>query len=136
MNIRRNGSRSTSNLRAGSIGAGACILMAAQPALSADTPAPAPSMPAQSGAGASAPRPPAGLTVHVDPKTGEFVATPAPGTPPLSLTPEEKEAFSTSHQGLVEVPVTKPGGGYKLDLKGRFQSPQGVTTGGATGHDK
>jgi len=136
MNIRRSGNRFTSNLRAGGIGAGACVLMAAQPALSADAPAPTPSTPAQTGAGASAPRPPEGLTVHVDPKTGEFVSRPAPGTPPLSLTPEEQNAFSTSHQGLTEVPVAKPGGGYKLDLKGRFQSPQGVTTGGATGHDK
>lgn len=136
MKIGRNGSRFARNLRAGSIGGSACILMAAQPALSADGPPPAPATPAQSG-GASAPRPPAGLTVHVDPKTGEFVATPAPGTPPLSLTPEEQNAFSTSHQGLAEVPVTTaPGGGYKLDLKGRFQSPQGVTTGGATGHEK
>ncbi len=136
MKMRKNGSRSTSNLRAGGIGASACILIAAQPALSADSPQPATSEPPPAGAGASAPQPSAGFKVHVDPKTGEFVATPAPGAPPLSLTPEEQNAFSSSHQGLTEVPVAKPGGGYKLDLKGRFQSPQGVTTGGATGHDK
>lgn len=136
MKIGRNGSRFARNLRAGGIGGTACILMAAQPALSAEVPPATPATPAQSGAGASAPRPPAGLTVHVDPKTGEFVGAPAPGAPPLSLTPEEQNAFSTSHQGLAEVPVTTPGGGYKLDLKGRFQSPQGVTTGGAAGKDK
>ncbi|MFO1101360.1 MAG: hypothetical protein U1E20_00470 [Methylocystis sp.] len=104
--------------------------MAAHPAFSGDAPSPAPATPAQTSAGANAPPPPAGLTVHVDPKTGEFVATPPPGSPPLSLTPQEQNAFSTSHEGLTEVPTAKPGGGYKLDLKGRFQSPTGVTTGG------
>ncbi len=136
MKMRKNWSRSTSNLWAGGIGVSACILFAAQPALSADSPQPANSEPPPAGAGASVPRPPDGLTVHVDPKTGEFVSRPAPGTPPLSLTPEEQNAFSTSHQGLTEVPVAKPGGGYKLNLKGRFQSPQAVTTGGGTGPDK
>jgi len=127
MKFQRTGSRFSSNLRVGGIGVGACVLMAVQPALSGDAAPPAPPAPPQTGAGA--PRPPAGLTVHVDPKTGEFVATPAPESQPLSLTPQERNAFSTSHQGLEEVPVAKPGGGYKLDLKGRFQSPTGVTTG-------
>jgi hypothetical protein len=70
-----------------------------------------------------------GMKAFVDPQTGAFTREPAPGTAPLELSPAERNAFSTSHEGLVEVPNTVPGGGFKLDLQGRFQSPLTVTVG-------
>ncbi len=79
-------------------------------------------------AGETAPPPSAGLTVHVDPQTGRILAAPAPGTQPLELSQDLQNALSTSHEGLKEAPGTEPGGGMKLDLKGRFQSPMLATT--------
>ena len=64
-----------------------------------------------------------GMTIHVDPKTGRLLKEPAPGSVPLPLTPQLRDQLSTSHQGLVEEPAAVPGGGVKLDLQGRFQSP-------------
>lgn len=72
--------------------------------------------------------PTSGLTVHVDPQTGRILSEPAPGTQPLVLSPDIQNALSTSHEGLKEVPGAEPGGGMKLDLKGRFQSPLLATT--------
>lgn len=66
-----------------------------------------------------------GMTVYVNPQTGEILAQPVPGGQPLTLSPEEQNAASTSHEGLVEVPA--PGGGYMLDLQGRFQNPLAAT---------
>jgi hypothetical protein len=63
-----------------------------------------------------------GLTIYIDPQTGTIRPDPAPGTVPLQLTPQERNALSTSHEGLVEVPSPVPGGGFKIDLQGRFQS--------------
>jgi hypothetical protein len=88
---------------------------------------PASAAPTQAGP-AAVPDAGAGMTVHVDPRTGQILEQPAPGTEPLQLSPQERSRLSTSHQGLVEVPV--PGGGYKLDLQGRFQSPLIGTVGG------
>jgi hypothetical protein len=64
-----------------------------------------------------------GMVIYVDPKTGAFLKEPAPGTVPLHLTPQLSHALSTSHHGLVETPSPVPGGGFKLDLQGRFQNP-------------
>lgn len=64
-----------------------------------------------------------GMTIHIDPQTGATVKTPTPGTVPLRLTPQEQQGLNTSDQGLVEVPGSQPGGGIKVDLQGRFQSP-------------
>ena len=69
----------------------------------------------------------AGMVVHIDPQTGAVLSGPAPGSVPLFMSAEEQNAFSTSHQGLVEVQADVPGGGFKLDLQGRFQSPLFVT---------
>ena len=63
------------------------------------------------------------MAVHIDPQTGRFLKEPVPGTVPLQLTPQVQNASSTSHEGLVEAPSAVPGGGIKLDLQGRFQSP-------------
>ncbi len=62
-----------------------------------------------------------GMTVYIDPQTGAIRSEPAPNTQPLTLSPQEQNALSSSQEGLVQVPV--PGGGYKIDLQGRFQSP-------------
>lgn len=83
----------------------------------------------RSGAGESLVEKPAlpggatGMRVYVDPTTGAVRPDPAPGSLMIELTPAEQAAVSSSHQGLVEVPSSEPGGGVKLDLQGRFQSP-------------
>ena len=69
----------------------------------------------------------AGMTIHIDPQTGAILKEPAPGSVPLQLTPQLRNSLSTSHQGLVETPSAAAGGGIKLDLQGRFQSPLIVT---------
>jgi hypothetical protein len=50
-----------------------------------------------------------------------------PPTAPLVLSPAEQNAFSTSHQGLVEVPSPVSGGGVIVNLQGRFQQPLSAT---------
>jgi hypothetical protein len=117
-------------LKTSLLGVGACFIVAVHPAVLSGQP--------QTGSGTSAPQPPAekpaavpggasGMIIHIDPQTGELRKTPAPGTVPLQLSPHERNAFSGSHQGLVEAPSSVPGGGVKLDLQGRFQSPLVVT---------
>jgi hypothetical protein len=64
-----------------------------------------------------------GMTVYIDQRTGALLPGPTPDTVPLQLTPEIRNALSTSDQGLVEVPSLEPGGGFKVNLQGRFQSP-------------
>ena len=109
------------------LGVAGCFAVAAQPALSGET-----------GSDANAAQPPAeksatitegasGMTIYIDPQTGAIRQSPAPGTVPLQLTPQERNALSTSHDGLVAVPSSVPGGGVKLNLQGRFQSPSIAT---------
>ncbi len=58
--------------------------------------------------------------VYIDPKTGEFTGPPAKESRLTeALGPES--SFSTSDQGLTEVPI--PGGGFMVDLQGRFRNP-------------
>ena len=115
------------------LAAGTCVTVAARPA------SPGEGQPASAGrteteAGASLPEPLArtpvalpggasGMVIHIDPQPGALLKEPAPGTVPLRLTPQLLNALSTSHQGLVEVPIAVPGGGVKVDLQGRFQNP-------------
>jgi hypothetical protein len=120
-------------LLAGLFGIAGCVAVAGPPAFAADS-QPIVLAQAQSGSGVSAPQPPpaagnAGMRVHIDPKTGAILRQPAPGSVPLTLTPMDQNAMSTSHEGLVEVPNPVPGGGVKLDLQGRFQSPLIATIG-------
>jgi hypothetical protein len=102
----------------------ACVTATAQPGSAEEG---KPSAPAR--AGADAPKDAPGMKAFIDPQTGGFVREPPPGTAPLVLSPAESNALSTSHQGLVEVPSTVPGGGFKVDLQGRFQSPLTATVG-------
>jgi hypothetical protein len=113
------------------LGVTTCFVMAGGPAFSGEGSP-------QTGAGTSVGQPPdekapavperaSGMTVYIDPQTGAILQEPAPGTVPLELTPQERNALSTSHEGLVEVPSPVPGGGVKLDLQGRFQNPLIVT---------
>ena len=54
----------------------------------------------------------------MDPDSGEVGGRPEASS--LSEAISSDPAFSTSHQGLVEVPA--PGGGVMVDLQGRFRS--------------
>ena len=123
MNERKRRNQTTRGLLPGLFGIAACFAVAA-PAL------------AQGSADTNVAQPPAdaaGMTVYIDPQTGAILRQPAPGSVPLRLSPLEQNAVSTSHRGLVEVPV--PGGGYKLDHQGRFQTPL-IATVGADGKVK
>lgn len=139
MKGRRYGKRVARGLLAGLLGVAACLAVAATPAFPGEAP-PVSSGLAQTGSGTSVPQPPAenpagtpgaasGMRVYVDPQTGGFLKEPAPGHVPLELSPRLQDALSTSHEGLVETPSPVPGGGVKLDLKGRFQSPAFGTIG-------
>ena len=125
----------TRGLKASLLGFSACFIVAVHPAFPEEGHL---SGQPQAGSGTSAPQPPAekpaaipegasGMIIHIDPQTGKLRKAPAPGTVPLQLSPQERNAFSTSHQGLVEMLSSVPGGGVKLDLQGRFQSPLVVT---------
>ena len=74
---------------------------------------------------ATVPEGAAGMVIYVDPQTGALLQEPAPGTVPLRLTPQLQNALSTSQHDLVETPAA--GGGVKVDLQGRFQSPLAAT---------
>lgn len=97
----------------GLVGVVACLAVSGSPALAGDD------------------APAAGMKVYVDPATGQLIQAPPQQAPTgaLSLSPAEQRAFSTSSQGLVETPSSVPGGGYKLDLQGRFQSAIMATVG-------
>jgi hypothetical protein len=103
--------------------AAACIAATALPASAEE------GQPSAPHAGTDVSKDAPGMKAFVDPQTGAFTREPAPGTAPLQLSPAERNAFSTSHEGLVEVPSTVPGGGFRLDLQGRFQSPLTATVG-------
>ncbi len=70
-----------------------------------------------------------GYRVYIDPATGRFLDHPVGGGA-LQLTPELQNAVSTSSAGLQPVPA--PGGGFMVDLQGRFQNVMAasVTTAG------
>jgi hypothetical protein len=56
---------------------------------------------------------------YLDPDTGRLLREPPPGAPVMPLSPDELNMLSTSDAGLVATPL--PGGGYMVDLQGRFQ---------------
>lgn len=63
-----------------------------------------------------------GMRVYIDPSTGQVK-----GVPPQRLAPGSYSAdrFSTSHEGLREVPAPV-GGGKMVNLQGRFQQAYGA----------
>ncbi len=64
-----------------------------------------------------------GYKATVDPITGEFtVPPPAAAIPGIFGAPPPARSLATSHEGLVPVPGTTRGGGWVVDLKGRFRS--------------
>jgi hypothetical protein len=65
-----------------------------------------------------------GMMGYIDPETGQITDTPrTTKQAPIELSPDLENAMSTSSEGLVEEKSPLPGGGYFIDLKGRFQSP-------------
>jgi hypothetical protein len=69
-----------------------------------------------------------GLRVYVDPATGRRTSQPSPDARrAAAATDAQNPAFSHSSDGLVERPL--PGGGFIVDLEGRFQSATGVRIG-------
>lgn len=129
MDIDRHQTHRSSRILWSVLAGGACLTVAVLPVRAEDRQSGAPvqaapeavaqptSSPAQTPSGA------AGMTIYIDPKTGALRQDPAPGTVPLPLTPQLQNALSTSHEGLIQVPSTVPGGGVEIDLQGRFQSP-------------
>ena len=105
----------------------AWLVMAVQPAFPEEGQSASPGQ-TQMGSNAGGSQPPAavpegaaGMIIYIDLQTGALLHAPAPGTVPLQWTPELQNALSTSQHGLVETPAA--GGGVKVDLQGRFQSP-------------
>lgn len=119
--------RAARRLLAYLFGAAIGFILASRPAVAGED------QPLLSGPAATVPQPSAanssavlegasGIIIHIDPRTGVILKKPAAGTVPLRLTPQLLNAISTSHEGLVVVPSPVPGGGFKIDLQGRFQS--------------
>lgn len=83
--------------------------------LSVDASGDRPAAPAASGPVAAP-----GMTVHIDPATGAPIEPTAEEIGTL-LAPLAMQ-LSTSSEGLVEVASPVAGGGYMVDLQGRFQN--------------
>jgi hypothetical protein len=73
-----------------------------------------------------------GFKAVIDPATGQLIVPapaakgPAAAQAPAAVAPS---SVSTSHAGLVAVPVTTKAGGKMVDLKGRFRSSVVATVG-------
>ncbi len=64
-----------------------------------------------------------GHIAYIDPTTGKLAAPPPDfRLRPDLMTPQMQNSLSTSTQGLIEEPVTVPAGGFKVNLRGRFNS--------------
>jgi hypothetical protein len=69
-----------------------------------------------------------GLSVYIDPETGEFISPEEAGVQPdEKFTPPATYSTSTYQENLKEVPSPVSGGGMMVDLKGQFQSPLTAT---------
>src|SRR5690242_12076903 len=70
---------------------------------------------------AAAPTHQSGVRVYVDPQTGRRTSQPTPEARRAAAAIDaQNPAFNHSSEGLVERPL--PGGGFIVDLEGRFQS--------------
>lgn len=67
-----------------------------------------------------------GMVVEIDKVTG-LPVTPTPETIRDLLEQQDRNRLSRSSEGLVEVPSAVAGGGYMVDLQGRFQHSMTVT---------
>jgi len=74
-------------------------------------------------AASASPQGSAGMVVHKDPASGRFIPAPQATEQPLSK--EAATAMNMSQEGLAEVPA--PGGGFMVDLRGRFQQAMTAT---------
>jgi hypothetical protein len=117
---------------------GACFVLGMQPAVAGEFTDSGANYAAELGApvpmsldspSASTPAGATGMKIYIDPQTGQLMTEPA-GTVPLQLSPDEENALSTSHQGLVETVNPVPGGGVIVDLQGRFRNPIFATVDG------
>ena len=61
----------------------------------------------------------AGMVVHIDPTTGEFLPEPAAD----GVTTQAADAAKVSVRQLKAVPSPTLGGGIMIDLQGQFQTP-------------
>lgn len=68
----------------------------------------------------------AGQKAYIDPATGRILPRPPAGAPSSAA---QQPDLNNSSEGLVEQASPKPGGGYMLDLKGRFRSTVYATKG-------
>lgn len=67
-----------------------------------------------------------GQRAFTDPSTGKLLERQPANVAPLTLSTAEQSAVSTSGEGLAEAPIST-GPGFKIHLKGRFQSPMMAT---------
>lgn len=95
---------------------GAFLFIAVGPALGGDFAAPADVGMAEA----------QGQRAFTDPSTGKLMERQPENVAPLTLSTAEKNAVSTSGDGLAEAPISI-GRGYKIHLQGRFQSPMIAT---------
>ncbi len=68
-----------------------------------------------------------GMVVQIDPVTGLATEPTPEGMRDLRELQNRMGAFNNSSDGLTEVPSTVVGGGYVVDLQGRFQHSLTVT---------
>jgi len=64
----------------------------------------------------------AGMTIHVDPRSGALAPAAAASGRSVLRAPEQAAGVEASSAELPESPGNSPAGGIKLDLKGRFRS--------------
>lgn len=65
---------------------------------------------------------PVGLVINIDPATGAIVEDAVPGATRLAIPTALSERWSTSDEGLVEMPNPSGGKGVYVNLQGRFEN--------------
>jgi hypothetical protein len=71
---------------------------------------------------ALAPSQQVGLVLNIDPATGAIVEEPVPGATRLAIPTALSERWSTSDEGLLEMPNPSGGKGVYVNLQGRFEN--------------
>jgi len=70
-----------------------------------------------------------GLTVHIDPVTGQILPSPPAAQADQKLAPRRLQPVPAPAAQLVEEPSPTPGGGVKVNLNRRFHIPLVAITG-------